>query len=60
MHVGVTAMATDSVLNCAVQAIAVTVQLSTPLSQHCHYHRSYTGSSCHCFDISVDSNVALV
>ena len=44
----------------AVRATAVTAQLSTPLSQYCHYHRYHTCGNCHCCDISVDSSVIVV
>ena len=45
--------------NGAVEATAVTAQLSTPLSQYCRYHRCYTSGNCHRCDISVDSSVNL-
>ena len=44
----------------AIQATAVTAQLSTPLSQYCHCHRCYTSGNSHCCDISVDSSVTVV
>ena len=52
-------MLLPSLSQCCLGHWAVTAQLSTPLSQYCHYHQCQTSGNCHRCD-SVGSSVPVV